>query len=55
MAKKRKTKGMYYTPKHIVDYAKGVIDPAAGSGAFLKQAADLLRSLIKNPPYTKGK
>ncbi len=37
------TKGsaMYYTPKEI-------IDPASGSGEYLKRAAD---ELLKNPPY----
>lgn len=34
------TKGMYYTPREI-------LDPATGTGAFLKQAADSL----SNPPY----
>jgi len=36
----KKIAGMYYTPKEI-------LDPASGSGAFLKQAADGL----SNPPY----
>ena len=34
-------KGMYYTPKEI-------IDPATGTGGFLKDAADML---LSNPPY----
>lgn len=33
-------KGMYYTPREI-------LDPATGTGAFLKQAYDGL----SNPPY----
>lgn len=37
----KKKKGMYYTPKEI-------IDPASGSGAFLKDAADYV---LSNPPY----
>jgi type I restriction-modification system DNA methylase subunit len=37
-------KGKYYTPKEI-------IDPAAGSGGYLKHAADLL----SNPPYSAKK
>jgi methylase of polypeptide subunit release factors len=36
-----KNQGMYYTPKEI-------IDPAAGTGAYLKNAADML---VSNPPY----
>jgi len=36
-----KNQGMYYTPKEI-------IDPAAGTGAYLKNAADML---LSNPPY----
>jgi type I restriction-modification system DNA methylase subunit len=35
--------GMYYTPKEI----EKICDPATGTGAFLKQAADSL----SNPPY----
>jgi hypothetical protein len=57
MAKKRKLKGMYYTPKHIADFVDGkrIANPSAGSGAFLKAASDWLRSLIQNPPYGKSK
>lgn len=33
--------GVYYTPKEI-------LDPASGSGSFLKNAADYL---VSNPPY----
>jgi hypothetical protein len=36
----KKNLGMYYTPREI-------LDPAAGTGAFLKHAADGL----SNPPY----
>lgn len=36
------SKGMYYTPKEI-------IDPAVGTGAYLKNAADML---VSNPPYS---
>ena len=36
-----KNQGMYYTPKEI-------IDSAAGTGGFLKDAADML---LANPPY----
>lgn len=39
--------GMYYTPEHIAD-------PSAGSGAFLKEAADQVRKDgTQNPPYGK--
>jgi len=60
MSRKKKTKKTvrtYYTPKHIADYIDGrqVANPSAGSGAFLKHAADWLRSLIKNPPFGKSK
>jgi hypothetical protein len=57
MDKKRKRK-LYYTPKHILDYIDGyVINPAAGSGAFLKAAVDALEKsywmdLTKNPPHS---
>ena len=40
MSKDKKSTGMYYTPTEI-------LDPATGTGAFLKQAADGL----SNPPY----
>jgi hypothetical protein len=51
---------IYYTPQHIIDYIYGKIaNPSAGSGAFLKKAADKIKSgkfdIVKNPPYSKGK
>ena len=47
-SKQPKGTGKYYTPKQIAD-------PASGSGAFLKDAADdLEKGLTKNPPFGKN-
>lgn len=48
-SKQPKGPGAYYTPEHIAD-------PSAGSGSFLKQAADdLQKYLTQNPPYLGSK
>ena len=39
----KKALGVYYTPPQV-------LDPAAGTGAFLKDALDTVRG---NPPYQK--
>jgi len=70
---KRKKMGIYYTPKHIVEYiAKStlkdelkkckniedilrikVLDPACGSGSFLKEAYRMFKTEIKKRGWSK--
>lgn len=44
---KQEPLGMYFTPPHISQ----IIDPAIGTGGFLKSALDLVDLLFSNPPY----